>query len=264
MRRRDFLTSTAASGVCRAIAADIHLIAHRGGVVDSQRPENSGAAITAAIERGYWMIEVDVRRTKDGEPVLHHDSTLQRYYGESRRPEELTWRELRMLRAEPGGGSPLHFEQACAMCKGKVRLMLDLKSSDWPKEFYGRLLRIIDDQRIPGPIYSLGGARVKPLFDGRVMVSANRKALAAAAEQGENVRRDYFLFELGSDLDGEAVALCRKLQVIPVAAINTFRYTMAKRDETLGPAEDVAKLRRLGIRHYQIDSRYEGLFNSVR
>lgn len=252
----------AAAGVCGAIAPDMHLIAHRGGVVDAHRPENSAGAITAAIERGYWMIEVDVRRTKDGEPILHHDPTLQRYYGDSRRPEELTSTEIKMLRANPAGGSPLHFEQACALCNGKMRLMLDLKGSDWPKEFYNRLLRIMEEQRIPTPIYSLGGARIKPLFDGRVMVSANRKALAAAAERGENVRHDYFLFELGSDLDEDAVALCRKLQVVPVAAINTFRYTMAKRDATLGPAEDVAKLRRLGVSYYQIDSRYEGLFEA--
>lgn len=260
MHRRDFLAGVAGAAASGATAPGIHLIAHRGGVVDAGRPENSAAAITAAIERRYWMIEVDVRRTRDGEPVLYHDLTLQRYYGDARRPEELTWNELETLRANPGGGSPVHFEQACAMCKGRMRLMLDLKAQDWPKEFYGRLLRIMEDQQIPGPVYSLGGSRVKPLFDGRVMVSANRKNLAAAAERGEAVGREYFLFELGSELDGDAVSLCRQLKVVPVAAINTFRYTMAKRDETKGPAEDVAKLRRLGVMHYQIDSRYEGLF----
>jgi glycerophosphoryl diester phosphodiesterase len=261
MQRREFLTSLAAAATGSAIAPGMHLIAHRGGVVDAERPENSAGSIKAAIERGYWMIEVDVRRTKDGEPVLHHDATLQRYYGDERRPEELTWSELKSLRAKAGGGSPVHFEQACAMCKGKMRLMLDLKASDWPREFYGGLLRIIEEQRIPGPVYSLGGARVKPLFDGRVMVSANRKDLAAAVQRGDAVEREYFLFELGSDLDSEAVSLCRRLNVLPVAAINTFRYTMAKRDETKGPAEDVERLRRLGVSCYQIDSRYEPLFD---
>ena len=168
MQRRDFLTGAAGAAICWGRGPGIHLIAHRGGVVDNGRPENSAAAISAAIEHGYWMIEVDVRRTKDGEPILHHDPTLQRYYGDTRRPEELTWKELKALRANPGGGSPVHFDQACSMCNGKTRLMLDLKASDWPKEFYGRLLRIMEDQRIPQPVYSLGGARVKPLFDGRV------------------------------------------------------------------------------------------------
>src|SRR5688572_25789169 len=122
MQRRDFLAGVAGAAASGATAAGIHLIAHRGGVVDAGRPENSAAAITAAIGRRYWMIEVDVRRTRDGEPVLNHDATLQRYYGDARRPEELTWSELKALRANPGGGSPVHFEQACAMCKGRMRL----------------------------------------------------------------------------------------------------------------------------------------------
>jgi hypothetical protein len=36
---------------------------------------------------------------------------------------------------------------------------------------------------------------------------------------------------------------------------------MAKRDEWKGPAEDVGKLRELGVVDYQVDSRYESLFN---
>jgi hypothetical protein len=35
---------------------------------------------------------------------------------------------------------------------------------------------------------------------------------------------------------------------------------MAKRDEWQGPKEDVAKLRAMGVTHYQVDSRYESLF----
>lgn len=260
MQRRDFLIGLAAATASAAIRPGFHLIAHRGGVVDGERHENSEGAIREAIRRGYWMIEVDVRRTSDGEPVLHHDRTFERYYGDSRRPEEMTWKEIRSLRAAPGGGSPIHFEQACEMCTGKMRLMLDLKAQDWPKEFYGRLLRAIDSAKIPGPVYSLGGARVKPLFDGRVMVSANRKDLRAYAEQGQAVAKEYFLFELASVVDAEAVKLCKELDVTPVAAINTFRYTEAKRDETKGSAEDAEKLMKLGVRHYQIDSRYDGLF----
>lgn len=258
--RRDLLIMLAGAGLSSAYADDLRLIAHRGGVVGPDAPENSANAIQTAIARGYWMIEVDVRRTRDGEPVLHHDPTLQRDYGDTRRVEETTWNELKMLRAKRGGGSPVHFEDACKLCGGRMRLMLDLKGQDWPKEFYTRLLRVIDSARVPGPIYSLGGARVKPLFDGRVMVSANRKDLRKWADEGQNVERDYFLFELGSDVNEEALSLCRELRAEPVAAINTFRYTMAKRDEWKGPAEDIARLLKLGIKSYQIDSMYEPLF----
>lgn len=258
MTRREFSTLVATSATA-AIAKDLRLIAHRGGVVDSLRPENSPGAVQAAMDHGYWMIEVDIRRSRDGEPVLHHDSTLAKYYADSRRPEELTWAELSRLKSTPGGKPPLHFEELCAMCKGRMRLMLDMKGQ-WEPAFYQRLLRYMGDGGIPSPIYSLGGPRVRPFFDGKVMVSVNRKALHDAAEAGEPVAQRYFLFELGSELDTQAVALARKLQVTPVAAINTFRYTMAKRDEWEGPKEDIHRLRGLGVKDYQVDSRYEPLF----
>jgi glycerophosphoryl diester phosphodiesterase len=41
-------------------------IAHRGGVVDARYSENSPALLEAAIQHGYWMIESDIRETKDG------------------------------------------------------------------------------------------------------------------------------------------------------------------------------------------------------
>jgi glycerophosphoryl diester phosphodiesterase len=258
--RREFLLSAAAAA---APAGECRLIAHRGGVVDEGRLENSAPAMAEAVRRGYWMIEVDVRRSRDGEPVLHHDPVLTRDYGEPRRVEEMTWKELRALRATPGGGSPVHFEEACALCQGKTRLMLDLKGRDWPREFYRRLRSLVDAARVPEPLYSLGGPAVRPLFDGRIMTSIHLPELTAAAEPGEAVASRYFCFELGADIDRALVAECARRSVTLVAAINTFRYTMAKRDEWLGPKEDIARLRRIGVRYYQIDSRYQPLFASA-
>lgn len=259
MRRREFTAGLVGATAVGAIGDNLRLIAHRGGVVDGERPENSPAAVETAIARGYWMIEVDIRQSRDGEPVLHHDRTLGKYYGESRAAEELTWAELKKLRSKPGGRAPLHFEELCAMCGGKMRLMLDLKAQ-FPAAFYERILRLMTDSRIPRPIWSLGGPQVRPLFDGQVMVSTNRRTLQAGAEAGEPVAERYFLFELGSELQQPSFDLARRLSVAAVAAINTFRYTMAKRDEWEGPKEDVARLRQMGVTHYQVDSRYESLF----
>ncbi len=253
------LALLAAPRAAAAIAKGVRLIAHRGGVVDAGRPENSPGAVQEAVARGYWMIEVDVRRSRDGEPVLYHDGALSKYFDESRGVEQMTWAELRQLRSKPAGEAPLHFEQLCEMGAGKMRLMLDLKGQ-WEPAFYRRLLRYIEEGKVPGPVWSLGGPRVRPFFDGKVRVSVNRKTLQGALEAGEPVAERYFLFELGSDLDQAAVDLARGHGVAPVAAINTFRYTMAKRDEWEGPKEDIARLRRMGVTDYQVDSRYEPLF----
>jgi glycerophosphoryl diester phosphodiesterase len=193
------------------------------------------------------MAEVDVRRTRDGEPVLFHDARLPT--GE--RVEELSWREARASEA-----GLLHFEEACELCAAKLKLMLDLKGSDWPPEFYERMWRAIEKARVPGPVYSLGGPRVLPLFGGRVMVSINPKELAAR----EVDPKQFFLFDLAASIDARVMELARQRSVKVVAAINTFRYTMAKRDEEKGPEEDFQKTSALGVRTYQIDSRYERLF----
>lgn len=52
------------------------LIAHRGA--SAEAPENTLASIQRAIEIGVDFIEIDVRLSKDGIPVVIHDSTLKR------------------------------------------------------------------------------------------------------------------------------------------------------------------------------------------
>lgn len=52
------------------------VIAHRGGGVHA--PENTLAAIGLAHEQGVGWVEVDVKLTLDGIPILMHDDTLDR------------------------------------------------------------------------------------------------------------------------------------------------------------------------------------------
>lgn len=62
-------------------------VAHRGASVVA--PENTLAAVRAAAALGADMVEVDVRRTRDGALVLVHDPTLVRTTDAARR---LPWR----------------------------------------------------------------------------------------------------------------------------------------------------------------------------
>jgi hypothetical protein len=48
-------------------------IAHRGGVVGPGAPENSLAAVERAAAAGYDLVELDVERSREGEPFLFHD-----------------------------------------------------------------------------------------------------------------------------------------------------------------------------------------------
>lgn len=261
MLSRRTLLAAGAFGLGAATDPAFYLIAHRGGIVDDQHAENSPGSIQAAIERGYWMIEVDIRRTKDGEPILQHDANFQRFYGDPRTVEEMSWGEIGRLTAQPGGTHPIHFRDVCRMCRGKLRLMLDIKGNDFPADFYQKIRALLLEHDLLRTAYLLGGgSRAAQLIGPGCFRSSNRKSLRAAVERGEEVKRNYFLFELASDLNQESFDLCRQHGVTPVAAINSFRYTEAKRDEWQGAVEDAARVKALGVRHFQIDSRYDSLF----
>ncbi len=68
------------------------IIAHRGW--SARYPENTMAAIRAAIRLGVDMVEIDVQETRDGELVVFHDYRLDRVYGKHKRVRDALRREL--------------------------------------------------------------------------------------------------------------------------------------------------------------------------
>jgi len=71
------------------------LVAHRGYA--ARYPENTLAALEAAIAAGARHVEVDVQLSSDGFPVLFHDRTLERMCGVSGAVHEMTLSDLRAL-----------------------------------------------------------------------------------------------------------------------------------------------------------------------
>ena len=71
-------------------------IAHRGGSLEAE--ENTLPAFAHAAGLGYTHVELDVRATRDGVVVVHHDPTLARMFNDPRAVADLTWSELARLR----------------------------------------------------------------------------------------------------------------------------------------------------------------------
>ena len=94
-------------------------VAHRG---DPYRVrENTLDSLRSALALGADAVEIDVRLTRDGVPVLLHDATLRRLWELDRPLLSLSAAEVRGLTA---GGVPT-LEEALAVCEGS-RVMLDL------------------------------------------------------------------------------------------------------------------------------------------
>ncbi len=70
-------------------------IAHRGDPVAER--ENTLPAFTAAVREGADMVELDLRRTRDGEIVVLHDATLTRLWGDGRKVADLELAEVRAI-----------------------------------------------------------------------------------------------------------------------------------------------------------------------
>ena len=73
----------------------IEITAHRG--YSAQYPENTLAAFRGAIALGADCIELDVRQTADGVPVVLHDASLLRTTGWDRDIGDVTYAEIRKL-----------------------------------------------------------------------------------------------------------------------------------------------------------------------
>ncbi|MEU6090146.1 glycerophosphodiester phosphodiesterase family protein [Streptomyces sp. NPDC047085] len=94
-------------------------VAHRG---DPYRfRENTLGSLRSALEQGADAVEIDVRLTRDGVPVLLHDETLKRLWAVDRPLSALSAEEVRGL---TDGGVPTLAEALTATDGSRV--MLDL------------------------------------------------------------------------------------------------------------------------------------------
>ncbi len=102
----------------------IEIIAHRGASADY--PENSLEAVAEAYCQRADIVEVDVRRTADGVPVLCHDRNLKRLFNNEGRLSRITTDQFKRMRIL-GSGTPLLLEELLAMNDCPNRIVLDIK-----------------------------------------------------------------------------------------------------------------------------------------
>lgn len=109
-------------------------VAHRGAT--AYAPENTIAAFDLAVDMKADYIEIDVQRSKDGELVLIHDTTVDRTTDGTGKVGELTFEQLRSLDAgswkgEQYEGEPIPtFEEILDRYRGKVGILIELKAPE--------------------------------------------------------------------------------------------------------------------------------------
>jgi glycerophosphoryl diester phosphodiesterase len=108
------------------------VVAHRG--VATAAAENTIDAFTNAIAAGADMIEFDVRRTRDGELVVFHDTHVG-----AAAIGELTRDEIKSAK----GVRPPLFAEVLDACAGKIRLDVELKEDGYVPEAMALLRAVL-------------------------------------------------------------------------------------------------------------------------
>jgi glycerophosphoryl diester phosphodiesterase len=104
----------------------MRILGHRGQMSDGGPPENSVAAVHAALCAGADGVEVDVRLTADQVPVCVHDPDLMRIAGSRALVAATPWRVLRAIRLRGGHGIAT-LDEIVALVDSAATLVLDVK-----------------------------------------------------------------------------------------------------------------------------------------
>lgn len=104
------------------------VIGHSGAA--GLEPENTLKALRRALDLSLDLVEVDVRVTRDGEPILLHDEGFERVGGVSAKARELTLRDIRD-RIRVGGEVVPTLREALEAVGGRMGVIIDLKDSNW-------------------------------------------------------------------------------------------------------------------------------------
>lgn len=109
----------------------MQIIAHRGA--SGLEPENTLKSFQRALDLGVDMVECDVRKTADGELVIHHDPNLERTTSGQGLLKNKTLSELRHLDAGEGERIPT-LKEVLDLVKGKSDLVIEIKEPGYEKE----------------------------------------------------------------------------------------------------------------------------------
>ncbi|MCM4168600.1 glycerophosphodiester phosphodiesterase [Arenibacter sp. H213] len=102
------------------------VIGHRGAM--GHATENTLESIQTAMDLGVDMLEIDVFKTRDGEIVVFHDSSLKRLTGQPGNIEELDLKAVKALTLARNTKIPT-LKEVLDLMKGETMLNIELKGA---------------------------------------------------------------------------------------------------------------------------------------
>jgi glycerophosphoryl diester phosphodiesterase len=110
------------------------IVCHRGA--ETFAPENTLSAIDLAFDQGFNIVEIDVRQTKDGVPVVMHDSSVNRTTSGRGEIHKMSYAEVSQLDAgnwfDPffAGEMVPRLEDVLIRSKGRGEVYIEIKEAE--------------------------------------------------------------------------------------------------------------------------------------
>lgn len=124
------------------------MVGHRG--VPVSEPENTLRSFALARQQGADVLETDLRFTRDGEIILHHDRTLERTTDGHGAVRDHTLAEIKRLRTRKPDGTLIDeavptLAELIEQTGAQIPLLLELKDPRFIDPAYaGRLVRLLE------------------------------------------------------------------------------------------------------------------------
>ena len=241
------------------------LIAHRGGVIAPDAPENSRRALALAAQQGFHAVELDVRAARDNEPVLYHGiggDNLWLDCGVDARVRDLTAAELTSITYRATDQHILTLDEALAECaRLRLGIMLDLKDLERPDakgqagaaEYLARIGQLVEAHGLRRAAMTIAQSPIVREHLGIDIVWRVDEASALDAPDAPNgpVR---LWFGHPENLPSEMVPHLQRKGYLVIPTVNTFRYP--KHSFNRLEAADIERLIAARVDGLQIDSVY--------
>ena len=174
------------------------VVAHRGA--SSTHPENTLSAFERAIELGAPAVELDVRLTADGIPVVVHDADVSRTTDGRGFVHELTRDELRALKVGPERREHVpSLREALEVLSGRAGVAVEIKNLPGEPAFEADGESIVE-----AALAELDAVS----FDGPVLViSFNPRSVATARSLRPDVPTGFLITDAIAPDDGLAHAI---------------------------------------------------------
>ncbi len=239
------------------------LVAHRGGVIAPDAPENSLAAIRLAARQGYDMVELDVREAKDKEPVLFHRPGGRGLFvdcGIEQDVENLTSDELTAIYYRASNEPIATLAQALALCQSlNLAVMLDIKAGAPSEAFFQRIAELLEAHELGSATVTISHHPLIREYLADLVILPVSEQDSLRVYRGETVpMRGQYWFGWAARLPGAAVKLLQQNGAFVIPAINTFHYPVHAHHELA--RQDAERLLAAGADGFQIDSVYADIF----